>query len=158
MGILFFMVGIYCFIQSVRRFAGKRPPFYIEKDPDITEEKLAEWNKCNGYSMLFWGCCSLMLSLSGIFGYLVFNILAGLAAAAGIWFALKGSNAIHTKRPGRKSAKAANGFDSKKKKNEKTSLETEPAAEEKKMNRQGEPRSAAGISKNASKKHNKRKK
>lgn len=123
MAIAFFLVTVYCVVQSIRRFAGKRPPLYIQKDPTIKPEQIAVWSRWNGYSLLFWAVCSLMVSAAMFFAaykaHIIFYILAALAAAGGIYFAMRGSAALRNKVQGFKKTKGASkcGKQNKKRRN-----------------------------------------
>ena len=94
MPILFMLCAIYCLYLAIRRFSGKRAPYYIEKDPDITDEQKALWSRYSGYSMLFWAGFALMFATELFFGWWPFYIPMGLCAAGGVFMSLRASNEL----------------------------------------------------------------
>ena len=122
MPFVFFLVTVYCVIQSIRRFGNKRPPMYIQKDPNISPEQIAVWSHWNGYSLLFWAACSMFIGGAMIFYdsalRIVFYVLAALTAAGGFYFGMRGSAALRQKVEGfKKSSGSKCGKQNKKRRN-----------------------------------------
>ena len=94
MVILFVVCAFYCLYLAFRRFTGKRAPYYIEKDPDITEEQKALWSRYNGYSMLFWSGFAFLFAAEIFFADWPFYIPMGICAAGGAYMSLRASNEL----------------------------------------------------------------
>ena len=98
MAIVFIIGAMYCLILAIRRFSGGRVPYYVEKEPDITEEQKKNWSRYNGYSLLFWAGFALFFATEMILDMWPFYIPMGLCAAGGVYMALRGSMELH--KPG----------------------------------------------------------
>ena len=117
MAFVFLLGAIYCLIMAIRRFSGARVPYYIEKDPDVTDEQKKEWSRFNGYSLLFWAGFALMFATELFFGWWPFYIPMALCAAGGVFMSLRASNELR-KQPqqGFRQGKGGSGRKKKKKK------------------------------------------
>ena len=97
MAIVFVFVSAFCIYRAMRNFMNKRPPMYVEKDPDVTEAQVKDWNRNTGYSMLFWAGFSLTMSALLLFNIWPIIIPLVLTAAGGAYFSLKASAILRDK-------------------------------------------------------------
>lgn len=117
MVILFMLCALYCLYLAIRRFSGKRAPYYIEKDPDITDEQKAVWSRFNGYSMLFWAGFALLFATEIFLDAWPFFIPMGICAAGGVFMSLRASNELRKEpKQGFHQPKGSSGKKNKKKK------------------------------------------
>ena len=94
MAIVFMFGALYCLFMAIRRFSGARVPYYIEKDPDITDEQKKMWSRYNGYSLLFWAGFALMFATELFFDLWPFYIPMALCAAGGAYMSLRASGEL----------------------------------------------------------------
>ena len=97
MSIVFLLAAAYCLIQAFRRFANKRPPMFIEKDPTLVYGQIRAWSRLNGYSLLFWTAFAVTMAAYMLFYHWAILILLVLFAAGGVLFSMKGSAVLHDK-------------------------------------------------------------
>lgn len=109
MAILFVITALYCIYRAVRCFLNKRPPMYIEKDPDINSVQIREWNRNMGYSMLFWTAFALSMSAVMLFDIWPILIPVVLTAVGGVFYSMKASSVIRDKTGKYSSDEAGHG-------------------------------------------------
>jgi len=96
--ILLFLLGsAYCIFRAVRHFLNKRPPMYVEKDPNINSGQVRAWNHEMGYSMIFWAGFAVIMASYLYFEAWPILIPMGLVAAGGVYFSMKGSAILRDK-------------------------------------------------------------
>lgn len=92
---VFFVLAAYCLLTGVRRLCGQRPPYYVEKNTELTPEQIRQWSRFTGFSTLIWAAAAALLGCNRLFGMWLFLVPAALCALGGVALSLKASALLH---------------------------------------------------------------